>query len=157
MRIPRIAWRNQYVATWTITFDYGMGQTLNSTVLLYIVFTRNENSHVASKHICIVCAHSLCNHKAEMLVLVLTPAPEAVMPSAADDIANGSISTKSGTRVTASGIFHFLPVREKSVNQGGELNLIRQFVQNMSILHHNIRWRLVDCSGGGGCGNDDSW
>lgn len=53
-----------------------------------------------------------------------------------------------GTRVTAHQLFHRLPARRKSMRSSIELLRVKEFVQRMSILYHDVGWVLIDDSMG---------
>lgn len=47
-----------------------------------------------------------------------------------------------GTVVSVYDLFRNLPVRRKVVRAEVEVSYIKEFIQNMSILHHSISWTL---------------
>ena len=49
-----------------------------------------------------------------------------------------------GTKVIVSNLFFNLSVRRKSIKTELEINLIKDFIVKMSILHHHIEWLLVE-------------
>lgn len=55
---------------------------------------------------------------------------------------------KHGTSVSVSGLFYKLIVRRQSTIMEKELTLVKEFIQNMSIIHHNIHWTLRDSRSG---------
>ena len=52
----------------------------------------------------------------------------------------------SGTRVAAQQLFYRLPARRKSMRSSVELIRVKEFVQRMSILYHDVGWVLIDDS-----------
>lgn len=52
--------------------------------------------------------------------------------------------SKSGTKVMIKNLFHNVPVRQASTRSILELNLIKEFIKNMSVLHHQVSWNLID-------------
>ena len=54
-------------------------------------------------------------------------------------------TTISGTVVTVRNLFHNMPVRQKAIRQRLEREeaSVREYVQRMSVLHHDISWTLV--------------
>ena len=52
-----------------------------------------------------------------------------------------------GTTVILKSIFDSLPVRRKAMNYVQEMNYIKEFAQAMSILHHEISWKVNQVGG----------
>jgi DNA mismatch repair protein MLH3 len=50
----------------------------------------------------------------------------------------------SGTIITIKRIFANYPVRFQSTKPSYEISRIKEFIQNMSLLHHRISWTLID-------------
>lgn len=54
------------------------------------------------------------------------------------------INSKSGTIISVQNLFSLFPIRKKSLVKAKEINLIKEFIKNMSIIHHNISWTVYD-------------
>ena len=54
----------------------------------------------------------------------------------------------SGTIVSVMQLFDRLPARRKSMRPNVELLRVKEFVQRMSILYHDVAWVLIDDSTG---------
>ncbi len=50
----------------------------------------------------------------------------------------------TGTVVTVRKLFHLFPVRARAVNRVCELNMLKEFLKKMCILHHKVSWLLVE-------------
>lgn len=54
----------------------------------------------------------------------------------------------SGTKVSVMQLFDRLPARRKAMRPNTELLRVKEFVQRMSILYHDVGWLLIDDSTG---------
>lgn len=50
----------------------------------------------------------------------------------------------SGTRVRVRQLFEKLPARRKALRGNLEIFKVKEFIQRMSILYHDVSWLLVD-------------
>ena len=50
----------------------------------------------------------------------------------------------SGTRVRVRQLFENLPARRKALRRNLEVFKVKEFIQRMSILYHDVSWLLVD-------------
>lgn len=51
---------------------------------------------------------------------------------------------RSGTKVKVWHLFEGLPARRKAMRPNTEMIRLKEFVQRMSILYHDVDWLLVD-------------
>lgn len=52
----------------------------------------------------------------------------------------------SGTRVGVRQLFENLPARRKALRKNLEIFRVKEFIQRMSILYHDVSWLLVDAN-----------
>ena len=52
----------------------------------------------------------------------------------------------SGTRVRVRHLFENLPARRKALRRNLEIFKVKEFIQRMSILYHDVSWLLVDAN-----------
>jgi DNA mismatch repair ATPase MutL len=52
----------------------------------------------------------------------------------------------SGTRVRVKQLFENLPARRKALRRNLEIFKVKEFIQRMSILYHDVLWLLVDAN-----------
>ena len=74
-------------------------------------------------------------------------APAQLLRSAVSESSRqgGRWSNSHRTLVKVSSLFYNLPVRRKVMRPDVEINHLKEFVQHMSVLHHNISWTLTSC------------
>lgn len=66
------------------------------------------------------------------------------MTAQEEELKSLSDPTPTGTIVTVKRVFHSFPVRRSAINVDVELSSIRDFVEKLSILHHDVTWTLRD-------------
>lgn len=54
-----------------------------------------------------------------------------------------NVTVPHGTFISINNLFESLPVRKKAIKIGFELNKIKEFAINMSILHYKVNWYIV--------------
>lgn len=57
---------------------------------------------------------------------------------------SSSAIVQSGTKVKVWHLFEGLPARRKAMKPNTEMIRVKEFVQRMSILYHDVDWLLVD-------------
>lgn len=57
---------------------------------------------------------------------------------------SSSVIARSGTRVKVWHLFEGLPARRKAMRPNTEMIRVKEFVQRLSILYHDVDWLLVD-------------
>lgn len=60
--------------------------------------------------------------------------------------ASNSLILHSGTQVTIWQLFDRLPARRKSIQPHVEILRIKEFVQRMSMLYHDVGWLLINAT-----------
>jgi DNA mismatch repair ATPase MutL len=68
--------------------------------------------------------------------------------NAGDDCSEITLSStaiaRSGTKVKVWHLFEGLPARRKAMRPNTEMIRVKEFVQRMSILYHDVDWLLID-------------